>query len=47
VIFSRVNSEEVGEMQGQDEAIDMVVTSSHLLEVVFLILRLQTHFTRT
>lgn len=46
VTFPRVNSG-VGEMQGQDEAIDMEVTSSHLLEVVFLILRLQTHFTRT
>ena len=46
VIFSRVSSG-VGEMQGQDEAIDMAVTSSHLLEVVFLILRLQTHFTCT
>ena len=34
-------------MEGQDEAIDMEVTSNHLLEVVFLILRLQTHFTST
>jgi hypothetical protein len=47
LIFPRVNSEGVVEMQGQDKAIDMEVTSSHLLEVVLLILRLQTHFART
>jgi hypothetical protein len=35
VIFPRVNSEGVGEKQGQDGAVDMEVTSSHLLEVVF------------
>jgi len=47
VIFPRVNSERVGEMQGHDEAVDVEVTSGHLLEVVFLILILQTHLTRT